>query len=61
MQKPWLQNKLPPIVDINKFNSHKVSKEFIEDCQKAAKIFNVKKEESQVRDLPPAQPHDIRC
>ena len=44
------------------FNKNKVSKEFLESCKKAGKLFKQsKKEESQGRDLPPAQPHDTRC
>lgn len=55
-------NKICPIIDIKIFNKNKVSKEFLESCEKAGKLFKQgKKEESQGRDLPPAQPHDIRC
>jgi hypothetical protein len=40
---------------------NKVSKEFLESCEKESKLFKQsKKEESQGRDLPPAQPHDTR-
>lgn len=49
-------------IDIETFNKNKVSKEFLESCEKASKLFKQsKKEESQGRDLPPAQPHDTRC
>ena len=55
-------NKICPIIDIKTFNKNKVSKEFLKSCEKAGKLFKQgKKEESQGRDLPPAQPHDIRC
>ena len=55
-------NKICPLIDIKIFNKNKVSKEFLKSCEKAGKLFKQnKKEESQDRDLPPAQPHDIRC
>lgn len=54
--------KLPNKIDIEIFNKNKVSKEFLESCEKAGKLFKQsKKEESQGRDLPPAQPHETRC
>jgi hypothetical protein len=41
---------------------NKVSKEFLESCEKESKLFKQsKKEESQGRDLPPAQPHETKC
>ena len=53
---------LPNKIDIETFNKNKVSKEFLESCEKAGRLFKQsKKEESQGRDLPPAQPHDTRC
>lgn len=49
-------------IDIKTFNKNKVSKEFLESCEKAGRLFKqIKKEESQGKDLPPAQPHDFRC
>ena len=49
-------------IDIETFNKNKVSKEFLKSCEKAGELFKqTKKEESQGRDLPPAQPHDFRC
>ena len=49
-------------IDIETFNKNKVSKEFLKSCEKAGKLFKqIKKEESQGRDLTPAQPHDFRC
>ena len=49
-------------IDIETFNKNKVSKEFLESCEKAGELFKQsKKEESQGRDLPPAQPHETRC
>lgn len=53
---------LPNKIDIETFNKNKVSKEFLESCEKAGKLFKQNKnEESQGKDLPPAQPHDFRC
>ena len=53
---------LPNKIDIETFNKNKVSKEFLESCEKAGRLFKqTKKEESQGRNLPPAQPHDFRC
>ena len=54
--------KLPNKIDIEIFNKNKVSKEFLESCEKAGRLFKqTKKEESQGRDLLPAQPHETRC
>lgn len=53
---------LPNKIDIETFNKNKVSKEFLESCEKAGELFKQsKKEESQGRDLPSAQPHETRC
>ena len=53
---------MPPMIDIGEFTKHKISEEFKKSCEKASKLFKQsKKEESQGRDLPPAQPHDFRC
>ena len=57
-----IQNEMPPMIEIEEFNKKKVSEDFLESCGKAGKLFKQnKKEESQGRDLPPAQPNDIRC
>ena len=53
---------LPNKIDIETFNKNKVSKEFLESCEKAGRLFKqIKKEESQAGGLPPAQPHEIKC
>lgn len=58
----YTQNKMPPMIDIGEFTKHKISEEFKKSCEKASKLFKQsKKEESQGRDLPPAQPHETRC
>ena len=56
------QNKMPPMVDIGEFTKHKISEEFKKSCEIAGKLFKQsKKEESQGRDLSPAQPHETEC
>lgn len=32
-------NRLPPMVDPNEFNKNKASKEFLDKCKKAGKLF----------------------
>lgn len=55
-------NKLCPPINIETFNKQKVSEDFMKSCKIAGKLFKQgKKEESQGRDLPSAQPHDFRC
>ena len=53
---------MPPMVDIGEFTKHKNSEEFKKSCEIAGKLFKQsKKEESQGKDLPPAQPHETEC
>ena len=54
---PMQNNRLSPPIDIETFNKQKVSEDFIKSCKMAGKLFKQsKKEESQGKDLPPAQP-----
>ena len=54
---PIQNNRLSPPIDIETFNKQKVSEDFIKSCKVTGELFKQgKKEESQGRDLPPAQP-----
>lgn len=50
-------NKICPLIDIKIFNKNKVSKEFLESCEKAGKLFKQgkKSEGNKSGKLPPVQ------